>query len=192
MSDSTLAKQSLNMEAFFTATGYADVDTVRSVCGKHIDFTAIPPILRVLLSTDGTVTKTLESYFWEPVKVQLLAQEQRFLQQDDPVLHLSKETPIMERQVSLVGSQSNHHYAHAESIVIPSYLPKQVAAALSSEKMGIGEVLRTMGMETYREIIGFNLGDEEVSRCYLIWKNAKPIMQVTETFPLALYTEGQK
>ena len=36
----------------------------------------LPPFLRSLLITDGTVTKTLEAYFWEPVQVQVLKQQE--------------------------------------------------------------------------------------------------------------------
>ena len=34
-----------------------------------LNVAALPPFLRVLLTTDGTVTKSLEAYFWESIEV---------------------------------------------------------------------------------------------------------------------------
>jgi hypothetical protein len=41
------------------------------------DFPGLSPILRVLLVTDGTVTKTLEAYFGEAIEVDVLEHAER-------------------------------------------------------------------------------------------------------------------
>ena len=39
-----------------------------------VNWEQLPPLLRILLVTDGTVTKTLEAYYWERISVDQLAQ----------------------------------------------------------------------------------------------------------------------
>ena len=35
----------------------------------------LPPILRSLLVTDGTISRVLEAYFWEPIDTEMIRQE---------------------------------------------------------------------------------------------------------------------
>ena len=53
-------------------------DTAR-LQNSYKTFNQLPPILRVILSTDGTVTSVLESFFWETVKVDVLTHEMLIL-----------------------------------------------------------------------------------------------------------------
>src|SRR5262245_31461994 len=46
---------------------------VANECVRRMDdhqFAGLPPLLRALLLTDGTVTKVLEAYLWEPIRVE--------------------------------------------------------------------------------------------------------------------------
>ena len=60
----------------FRCDGYVDDGRIHDEQGTAIPLVELPPFLRALLVTDGTVTKALEAYFWEPVTVDTL--EQRF------------------------------------------------------------------------------------------------------------------
>ncbi|MDG2087870.1 MAG: hypothetical protein P8J68_03930 [Arenicellaceae bacterium] len=53
-----MAEQSL-----FTSCGYVQESELLAFVDQGADLLALPPILYVLQSTDGTVAKTLESYF---------------------------------------------------------------------------------------------------------------------------------
>jgi len=52
------------------------LDRLASIIQPSIDFSTLPPILRVLLLTDGTVTHSLAAYFAEDIQVRCLSQVQ--------------------------------------------------------------------------------------------------------------------
>ena len=49
----------------FNVSGYLRGE-LHAEDGQVLEFDKLPAFLRVLLSADGTVTKILESFFWEP------------------------------------------------------------------------------------------------------------------------------
>lgn len=169
-----------------------NVDTfAQLVRDAGFDLASLPPFLRVLLTTDGTVTKSLEAYFWEPVKVLKLAQFD--LQLDAPLSSLNKAMgeQVLSREVELKGVNSAEAYAKAHSYICLEQLPAEIAEELQRERVGIGELLRELGLETYRELLSFERFEREeqyfLSRCYRIVMDKKPFIQITETFPLSTY-----
>jgi len=186
----------LSGKNMFRSRGYLSDREPRSESGSALDFSKIPAFLRVLLTTDGTVTKSLESFFWEPVNVEKLIQQEVVLEQSDPLLNLTVGTTVLKRQIQLRGGNSNKVYAKATSIICTELLPPDVLSNVKLGGMGIGELLRECGLETYREIIDygecfFNADDHPkrnaIWRTYLIRMEHKPFIQVTETFPLDIY-----
>lgn len=161
----------------------------------------LPPLLRTFLVTDGTVTKALEAYFWEPVKVDVEKLEN--LQAQGPIrwLDIEKDEPVLTRSVRLRGEHTNKIYATAFSVVKLSNLQDDIREALISGKIGIGVLIRDSGLESYREIVDIEadkhqgqLNAEEdaklidtVSRTYRIIVNHKPAILITEAFPLEHY-----
>lgn len=163
---------------------------------------ALSPFLRTLLVTDGTVTKSLEAYFWEPVVVEKLSQEYSNSANALTELQLTDDEKVLRREVLLRGSQSQNIYAYASSLVRTDMLDTQIRDNLLNNKIGIGELLREIGLETYREIISFGQADklslvnqakskeialEHVYRTYLIHIGGDPAIQITEKFPLAAF-----
>ena len=59
----------LPMESYFKSKGYVPGGIITNSRHENLDIEAMPPFLRTLLVTDGTVTKSLEAFFWEPVVV---------------------------------------------------------------------------------------------------------------------------
>src|SRR4051812_24511224 len=53
------------------------------------DFPGLSPILRVLLVTDGTVTKTLEAYFGEAIEVDVLEHAERTSESPYPAIGIA-------------------------------------------------------------------------------------------------------
>ena len=157
----------------------------------EVDFASLPPFLRVLLTTDGTVTKSLEAYFWEAVEVTTLAQSYVLLPADEPMLGLNAGELVLNRQVRLQGSETGRVYVFAESLVRTELLPAEVRAGLEKGEVGIGELLRECGLETYRQIRDFGhcevLGQLCVWRSYLIAMAGEPFIQIRERFPVALF-----
>ena len=58
----------------FRCEGFLRDGVIAGADGGTVPLAHLPPFLRSLLVTDGTVTKILEAYFWEPVLVDTLAQ----------------------------------------------------------------------------------------------------------------------
>ncbi|SMF54691.1 chorismate lyase [Alteromonadaceae bacterium Bs31] len=184
------------MTRLFTSTGYLEADDQST----SLDLTALPPFLRVLLTTDGTVTKSIESFFWEPVKVVNCGQRYDELEVDAPVIRRNKGDRVLRRSVQLVGANSATCYASAVSLVYTELLPAELRARLESGSVGIGELLRECGLETYREIVavGEGVAEESLNTSRAIWRTYRivmehcPFIQITEYFPLAVYESSSK
>ncbi len=139
---------------------------------------------------DGTVTKALGSWFWEPIQIQSIGND--------------ANDNILQREVILSGKHSHQNFACARSEVMLSYLPEPIAKALQEGKIGIGELLRDKGLETYRNIFDIKLltqneaeqdellqqcstSSDFIARSYTIEVNMKEAISVTEYFPISLY-----
>lgn len=186
---------------YFRTRGYVPGGLVKSAGGKALAVDRLPPILRVLLATDGTVTKSLEAYFWEPVAVDNLGQAPVVLAQDVPALEAHAGEEVLQRRVRLKGIDSGKVYAYAESTLRLTRLPTSARDGLLTGRIGIGELLRECGLETYREIL--DIGSEDrvdlavplerqdgadlVYRTYRISLGQQPTILITEHFPAGLY-----
>jgi len=168
-------------------TGLADVDPA-----------ALSPLLRALLTIDGTVTQFLESYQAEPVQVELIDQQACTTAGAWAAwLACDAEEAALSRRSILVGVESNRLYAFAESIIVTSRLAPGMREGLEAEPGGLGKIILDSGLETRREALWF--GSEPaadlppqvqvhgptafLTRSYRIFAGGYPMMQVTERFP---------
>lgn len=161
-----------------------------------IDWPRVPAIVRVLLTTDGTVTKSLEAYFWEPVRVERTGQEilaatllpeARFAG-NLPVCDSLNHKTLWRRDVNLVGGQTGSLYASATSLIDPERLPQSIADALATGELGIGGVIRELGLETYRQVVGVGqYCSDTLWRSYRLHYQGEALMQICETFYLAQF-----
>jgi chorismate-pyruvate lyase len=189
------------LKEHFRSRGYIEGGRVRNLNHDAMDMEALPPFLRTLLVTDGTVTKSLEAFFWENVKVEQRGQEQCWLTQDLPSINAKIGDYALKRDVLLRGCSSNDVYAYATSYLLTDLLDEKVKKELIEGKIGIGELLREIGLETYREVVDFgrevyqtNQKDSEkpefveaIYRTYVINIGGKPAIQITERFPYRLF-----
>lgn len=164
------------------------------VIEEGLDFASLPAFLRVLLTTDGTVTKSLEAYFWERVAVDNRGQEYCTLQDELPLLRRPKGAQLLRRRVALRGADSGRLLVWAESWINAELLAPALKTELELGQVGIGELLRECGLETYRQIVdcGYRSADEDgecVWRRYVIVQAGQPFMQIQEYFPLSVYRE---
>lgn len=184
------------MTSLFISSGYAKADRILLDSGEELDLARLPAFLRVLLTTDGTVTKSLESFFWEPVSVVKCRQQRHIL--SEPLASIAKQSDdeVLLRDVFLQGDDSKRIYAYASSFICLEALPASIRVDLEQDRVGIGELLRECGLETYRELIRF--GKEEldgamlITRTYRIVMGKLPFIEITEKFPLAIYSDGEK
>ena len=194
------------MRNYFKTRGYVPGGVITNSKSENFDIQAMPPFLRTLLVTDGTVTKSLEAFFWESVSVENLGQEVVRLDRDVEWLEMNAGEEALERQIKLTGDDTGDIYAYAKSVLKLGLLPEPVRAELLDGKIGIGEMLRERGMETYREIVDigreideslqwvFGVGrcGELVYRTYRVLMGQKPVIQITEKFPYRLYARKRQ
>lgn len=183
--------------------GYLGDVRIRQLDGSWVLMENLPPLLRTLLVTDGTVTKVLEAYFWEPVNVRALHLEVAHTEQAVPWLNLAAGAEVLTRQVQLIGQHSEKLYARAFSLVTLGEFDAPLRAALVEGRVGIGVLLRESGLETYREIVALGMeagpGQQDpaaaevwVHRTYRITRDRKPVILIRESFPWRLYEAGAR
>lgn len=171
----------------FRTRGFIEGGVIKNADNIELDISSLPPFLRTLLVADGTVTKSLEAFFWEKVDVETLDQHEEALVSPVSALNASIGDQILKREVRLHGSESNRIYAYASSYLRTDTLDEEVKVSLLAGKIGIGELLREIGLETYREIIDFGQEQEMVYRTYVIHISGEPTIQITERFPLSIF-----
>lgn len=179
----------------FRCQGFVRGGQVQNSDGASLPVDQLPPFLRALLVTDGTVTKLIEAYFWEPVVVETLSQEFVETREGIPWVGTRSGDWVLKREVSLCGADSGKVYAHAHSLIRTERIPAHFRQALIDREIGIGVLIRDSGLESYREVM--EVGLEQVGlepgavfRTYRIIIAGEPVILITERFPLGLYADG--
>jgi len=188
--------------SYFRSSGYTADSTIRSDTEYVLDLKEIPPFLRTMMVTDGTVTKSLEAWFWEPISITPLNNTLNVLTKGVDGLEVEAGDKTLQREVYLNGDHTKQIFAAARSTVSLKHLPEKIGNQLEEGKIGIGELLREQGVETYRDIFDINyiksasndddllrqLKGEIISRSYRIRVNGHPAIIVTEFFPIDIYS----
>ena len=169
---------------------------------KEINIAQLTPFQRALIVTDGTVTRLIEAYTLAPVEVVLLHQTEQTLSTEHIWLELPSGAPVISREVLLhtssISDDTPKIQAYATSLIVSQHLPKGILDELESDPAGLGGILQDSGLETRRELlwcccetaqdlpeaIAHLEGELLLSRTYRVFANKKPIMLITEKFPL--------
>lgn len=186
-------------DSFLTSNGSS---AMRATLGTDsLCFSMLPPFLRVLLVTDGTVTKSLAAYFGEPIRIGVLSHSELASERAYPVLDLLRGDLIILRRVTLNGKRSKTIYALAESVVASARISERLRRELSSERKGIGELIRDSRLETYRDILSIkqSTADELATdlgvkysarvaiRRYVVCIAGQAAIEIEEVFPESHY-----
>ena len=104
---------------------------------------------------------------------------------------------MIRRRVVLRGAVTSTDYAEAKSLIAVNRLPQLLTDNLESGGEGLGQLLNRFKIEVRRELLFFgaekedgasngkhSTGPEMLTRTYRIFCMAKPIMVITEWFPL--------
>jgi chorismate-pyruvate lyase len=179
----------------FRCDGYLDQGMIRDARGRGIPIAELPPFLRALLVTDGTVTKILEAYFWEPVSVDTLEQRFEVAERAVPWIALEAGDRCLIRDARLRGVHSGRAFVEAFSVIRTELIPEDFRRRLIGREIGIGALIRDSGLESYREVLDVGLereppGHDSVFRTYRIVIGRHPVILITECFPLQLYLEA--
>ena len=191
----------------FRSGGYVSDGMIPGGQNNDIAMADLPPFLRVLLVTDGTVTKSLEAYYWEPVAVDTL--DQRLIRAESPIgwLHVEEGEDILIREVHLRGENSNDIYVSAFSVIRPAIIPVDLRQNVLDQGLGVGVLICDSGLESYRELLEITADhnleqhpDHEtlhsvdydmIHRTYRIIIGGEPGILITETFPWKLYRQSK-
>jgi chorismate-pyruvate lyase len=177
----------------FQCQGFVRNGTIANADGEPLPIASLPPFLRALLVTDGTVTKALEAYFWEPVIVDTLRQEFITAADEIPWIEVSPGDQVLVREALLRGGDSGKQYARAFSVIRTTLIPASFRQRLVNREIGIGVLIRDSGLESFREVMEVGVEPESragtgaLSRTYRIIIDGKPVILISEMFPLELY-----
>lgn len=165
------------------------------------DPTSFTRFQRMLLGTDGTVTRLLEAYAGEPMEVVKLLQELDTATGGDRDLDLPEHEKVLRRRVVLRGGRSKRILLYAEAVVALERMEPAFLDGLVGTDKPIGALLAEAHTETFREILrvgrepagpsgahlGLHAGAELISRTYRILVRRRPLILITERFPSQLF-----
>ena len=168
---------------------------------KEINLARLTPFQRGLLVTDGTVTRFIEAYTFDPVEVVLVRQNRQTLTNDHDWLQVPAGEEVISRQVTLQTHQKQEAsptiHTYADSLIVPKRLPKPILDSLESNTQGLGGLLQHSALEARRELLWCGMeilrdlppavshleGKTFISRTYLVFANQRPLMLINEKFP---------
>jgi chorismate-pyruvate lyase len=151
--------------------------------------------LRMLLTTDGSVTPLLEASFDAPVAVETVANRI-----DDVPPRSLRRTAVLRL------ADSGRPLLRATSVLAVDRLPQAARAALLDGDEPIGTVLRAARLETRRELapyredaataedaaaLGVDEGSPVFERTYRIVSFSRELAVVTERFPASLFEAAE-
>jgi len=153
-----------------------------------------------LLTTDGTVTRLLELYTGEKIRVKKI--EQKITVGNAPdVLCCGDNEPLLRRNILLCGPAKN--YLYAESHFVFEKLSRSIQYKLLETDIPIGLLWEEEKTEMYRKIIEhksepcetsslyFDLepSSHMLSRTYIVFNKNQPFGIITEKFPISYFRD---
>lgn len=183
---------------------------MRTACDGHVDDTAnvisrhftaqaqrpehltelevrrLSPYQRSLLVVDGT-TRLMEAHALEAVRARCTAECESSAQHGFWCAWLDSEpdTPVVRRQVDLIGRCSGRLFGSADSVLVQHRLPAALARGIGEQTAGIGSALHAAHVEHHRELLWFGGADDgAVVRAYRVFIGRRPAMFITERFVL--------
>ena len=167
-----------------------------------ISLTELEPLLRGLLFTDGTVTRTLEVQALSRVSVEVVDQVDTTVNgQIASHLEVPSDTEAVRRRV-LIGTRESMPVIWAESHILPSRMPPRFLRVLQGAPDGIGESLQRVGLESWRDLLWFGLDSRPkwscmdasthslaITRVYRVITGSRPALLISESFSVG-YRDG--
>ena len=157
---------------------------------------------RILLMTDGTVTDVLEAFANEPMRVIKLSQSFDTLDSERAELERPATDRVLRRSILLQGARSGTNYMYADSVITPDHLHPAVLEGLLVSDKPLGRLIAQYRIPTFREILA--LGFEPAGSCaqhfsvdettkmvfrtYRILVGERPVVRITEKFPVTWFT----
>lgn len=163
-----------------------------------IDVQSLGLLQRILLISDGTLTDIVEAAFQEPID--LIKLNLDIAPALHPVIELDIDAgaPIMRREILLRGASTGANYVYAKSLIALDALPPKLREDLVSTDRPLGRLWVEHKLETRKEILkvwrvaasamhahfGGPHRGELLARSYRVFSGARPIMLISEYFPV--------
>ncbi|MGC2655437.1 MAG: chorismate pyruvate-lyase family protein [Mycobacterium sp.] len=153
--------------------------------------------LRILLATDGTLTRILNIIADDEIVVQIIKQQIHHVAPKVPELELSAIGRVLQRRILLKGRSSGKAFVAAESLIAIDLLPPAIMTSLTGTDCPIGEVMAASCLETFKEAAKVWQGESPgwlalagyknprpgmVGRRYRITTGGQPVIVITEYF----------
>jgi chorismate--pyruvate lyase len=153
--------------------------------------------LRLLIATNGTLTRILRIIADEEIIVQIIKQHIYPVAPGNAEFGKLSGGRILERQVLLKGRSSGHGFVAAESLIAIDLLPRAITASLTSTECPIGEIMAAGRLETFKDQADVWIGEwpnwlavaghktpqpRTVGRRYRIIMAGQPVIIITEYF----------
>jgi chorismate-pyruvate lyase len=170
---------------------------------RPIELTKLSPFQRIILISNGTLTKLLEHLVDEQLIVIKLSESMQINSQPIAYLNLAGGETVIQRKICLQGQSSGIHWLYAESVIVPERLDSLFREDLLASQIPIGKLWAKHRVETFKELlppfeepaeqlaVHFNISPETklLGRTYRVFSNRQPIMMLTEKFPAHYFTQ---
>jgi chorismate-pyruvate lyase len=161
------------------------------------DLSLVALLQRILLTTDGTLTDTLEAAFLEKIDLVRLEISVSQAPAAVPDLELGAGAAVMERKILLRGKRSGVNYVYAESLLALDRLDSVFRDQVVHSDMPLGRLWQEHRVETWKQRLeifrrpaaglaghfGIDPEVEILARSYRVFNNRQPIIRITEYFP---------
>jgi chorismate-pyruvate lyase len=162
-----------------------------------LDLSALEPLQRVLLTTDGTLTDILEAVFLERINLVKVRQRTVPASQSHAWIEPADGETILERNVILRGARTGRNYVYAESAVAIDRLSAAFRRDLLESDSPLGRLWIEHRLETCKELLDVRCERESgtaaelwpfetavLRRTYRVFTARRPLIVITERFPL--------
>lgn len=168
------------------------------------DIFKLSPFQRIILISNGTLTKLLENLVREQLTVIKLHEQIETNEDEIPFLDLAAKNSVIHRKICLQGQNTGTNWLYAESVIVPERLPPLFRSDLLESETPIGKLWSKHKVETFKELlppfeepaeqlaIHFKMSPEHLllGRTYRVFSHQQPIMMLTEKFPSHYFTES--
>ena len=161
--------------------------------------------LRILIATNGTLTRILNVLANEEIAVQIIKQQIHDVAPKIPELEDLAIGRVLQRDILLKGRTSGNAFVAAESLIAIDLLPRAIMTSLTETDRPIGEVMAASCIETFKEeakvwagklpswlaLDGYqNSRTGTVARRYRIIAGGQPVIIITEYFLRTVFEDA--
>lgn len=153
--------------------------------------------LRILIATNGTLTRILSVVANEEIVVQVVKQHVHHSESGIADSNQLATGRVLQRHILLRGRSSGNPFVAAESLIAIDRLPTAIMTSLTNTDHPIGEIMAASRLETFKEVAKVWIGElpgwlaladyqnsppRIVSRRYRIIAGGQPALIITEHF----------